>query len=77
MSQDVEPTIRWECYEAEILSRYVGQNYTLEDTMAYMRKTYGLNATYISPYFRSLQNWLTLDFLASVNTKGDSPDTRT
>ena len=45
MSEDADTAINWEPYDAEILSRYVGQNHTLEDTMAHMRSTYGLKAT--------------------------------
>jgi hypothetical protein len=53
MSQDEDTTINWEPHEAEILSRYVGQNHTLENTMAYMSRTYGLKATYAPPDSRA------------------------
>jgi Clr5 domain len=49
MSQLDGININWEPYRAEILSRYVDQNQTLESTMAYMRQKYGLCATY-NPY---------------------------
>ncbi len=47
--KDVDTAIDWEPYEAKIPSRFVGQNYTLEDTRAHIRNTYGLNARYITP----------------------------
>lgn len=46
MPRASETTIHWEPYEAEILSRYVGQNNTLDETMAHMESTHGLNARY-------------------------------
>jgi hypothetical protein len=48
MSQDVEPAINWEPHKAEILSHFVEQNHTLEETMAHMRNAHGLNATCVS-----------------------------
>ena len=53
MSQDEDTAINWEPYEAEILSRYVDQNHTLEDTMAHMRSTYELKATCAPPNSRA------------------------
>lgn len=44
MQPNDDLSIGWEPYEDEIVSRYVNQNRTLEDTMMYMKDSYGFTA---------------------------------
>lgn len=54
MSNNSEPNINWDPYVQDIISVYITQNKTAEETIRYLRENHGLQVTlveymYISP----------------------------
>lgn len=47
MSKNSEPNINWDPYVQDIISVYITQNKTAEETVRYLRENHGLQVTLV------------------------------